>query len=186
MWDAWRSAPRQHATGLHSKEQGHFLALCISLCWPSALISIRWHCLASLSTWHTFSGLFSSPSGDLFLIRTLFYLSFSALPWADIWLNIWIPTTKVLELGPLLPWTEIVTKTQAFERDVPVTSLCSVCLLSITFQRLGTLFPWGLGEVEKEQRDQSAECCASEVSVQSEATLSLTTKRSSLPQTAHL
>lgn len=48
----------------------------------------------------------------------------------------------------------------------------------------------GAGEVEEEQQDQSAECCASEISVQSGATLPLTTKGSSflksLPQTTHL
>jgi hypothetical protein len=157
MWDAQRSAPRQHATGLHSKEQGYFLAVCISHCWLSALTNIRWNCLASLSIWHTFSGLFFSPSGDLFFNKN-FVLSFLLCPLPGRHLA---KHMDAYYKGPAGSWCwgtssslnlDSHKKPNIWERYPPVTSLCSVCLLSITFQRLGTLFPWGPGRWRKSSR----------------------------------
>lgn len=151
-WGCTKILSQTAATGPHSKEQGYFLAVCISHCWLSALISIRWHCLASLSTWHTFSACFFSLGRLIFNKNSV--LSFLLCPSLGQHLAKHIDAYYKEALltpragGPLPPWTQIVTKNPNIWDRYP---LCSVCFLSITFQRLGILFPWGLGEVEEEQ-----------------------------------
>lgn len=82
-------------TGSYSEEQGHFLVMCLSPCWPNQAFNQYQMAPPGLPfhLTHFLCLVFSLPR-DLFLIRILFYLSLSALCWEDTWPNIQMPTTK--------------------------------------------------------------------------------------------